>query len=64
MKNIQQKISKDARVAKSKDLEKLYPSCEPDRHNVQKPRLFTDMSFAIGAIIKLVYAYDVNSQGN
>jgi len=57
IKNIQQKVLKDAAVAKLKklkDLEKLYPSCEPDRNNVQKPRLFTDMSFAVAAIVKRI----------
>lgn len=56
MKNIQQKILKDdvvRKLQKSKDTEKLYPSCEPDRNNAQKPRLFTDMSFAIAAIVKM-----------
>ncbi|EZA59316.1 Protein abnormal spindle [Ooceraea biroi] len=55
MKNIQHKILKGASVTKSKDLEKLYPSCEPHQNNVQKPRLFTDMSFAVAAIIKSTY---------
>ncbi|XP_024877820.1 protein abnormal spindle-like isoform X1 [Temnothorax curvispinosus] len=56
MKNIQQKVLKEtvvARLQKLKDLEKLYPSCEPDRNNVQKPRLFTDISFAVAAIVKI-----------
>ncbi|XP_071644132.1 uncharacterized protein [Temnothorax longispinosus] len=55
MKNIQQKVLKEtvvARLQKLKDLEKLYPNCEPDRNNVQKPRLFTDISFAVAAIVK------------
>ncbi|KAL6258750.1 hypothetical protein P5V15_010699 [Pogonomyrmex californicus] len=55
MKNIQQKVLKDTTITKlqkSKDLEKLYPSCEPDRNNGQKSRLFTDMSFAVAAIKK------------
>ncbi|XP_029164721.1 abnormal spindle-like microcephaly-associated protein homolog isoform X2 [Nylanderia fulva] len=57
MRNIQQKILKDdvvTKLQKSKDIEKLYPSCEPDRNNAQKPRLFTDMSFAIAAIVKII----------
>ncbi|XP_072745833.1 uncharacterized protein [Anoplolepis gracilipes] len=57
IKNIQQKILKDdivTKLQKLKDAEKLYPSCEPDRNNTQKPRLFTDMSFAIAAIVKKI----------
>lgn len=54
IKNIQQKVLKDTtKLQKFKDLEKLYPNCEPDRNNVQKPRLFTDMSFAVVAIVRL-----------
>ncbi|XP_011883068.1 PREDICTED: protein abnormal spindle [Vollenhovia emeryi] len=57
IKSIQQKVVKDVKVAtpklqKCKDTEKFYPNCEPDRNNVQKPRLFTDMSFAITAIVE------------
>lgn len=55
--NIQHKVLKDTEVAKLqkfKDLKKLYPNCEPDRNNVQKPRLFTDMSFAVAAIAKII----------
>ncbi|CAL1682217.1 unnamed protein product [Lasius platythorax] len=51
----QQKILKDDKVTKLqklKDVEKLYPSCEPDRRNTQKPRIFTDMSIAIAACQK------------
>lgn len=58
MKNIQQKVLKDdavAKLQKFKDLEQLYPNYEPDRNNPQKPRLFTDMSFAVAAIIKRIY---------
>ncbi|KMR01322.1 protein abnormal spindle [Lasius niger] len=57
IKNIQQKILKDdivTKLQKLKDMEKLYPSCEPDRRNTQKPRLFTDMSIAIAAIVKKI----------
>ncbi|XP_018308741.1 protein abnormal spindle isoform X2 [Mycetomoellerius zeteki] len=59
MKNIQQKILKDvivAKLQKFKDPEKLYPNCEPDRNNLamQKPRLFTDMSIAVTAIVKRI----------
>ncbi|XP_012059780.1 PREDICTED: protein abnormal spindle [Atta cephalotes] len=59
MKNIQQKVLKDVVVVKFqkfKDPEKLYPNCEPDRNNLamQKPRLFTDMSIAVTAIVKRI----------
>lgn len=58
IKNIRQKVLKDdalTKFQKLKDLEKLYPNCGPDRNNAQKPRLFTDMSFAVAAIIKRIY---------
>lgn len=58
MNKIQQKVLKDdvvAKLQKLKDSEKLYPNCEPDRNNAQKPRLFTDMSFAVAAIVKRIY---------
>lgn len=57
IKNIQQKILKDdvvTKLQKSKDIEKLYPNCDPDRNNTQKPRLFSDMSFAVAAIVKKI----------
>jgi len=56
MKNIQQKVLKDdivTKLQKSKDIEKLYPSCE-SRDNTQERRLFTDMSFAVAAIVKRI----------
>ncbi|KYN16622.1 PREDICTED: protein abnormal spindle [Trachymyrmex cornetzi] len=59
MKNIQHFVLKDAivvKLQKFKDPEKLYPNCEPDRNNLtmQKPRLFTDMSIAVTAIVKRI----------
>lgn len=55
MRNIQQKVLKNetivTKLQKSKDVEKLYPSCEP-RDNTR--RLFTDMSFAVAAIVKRI----------
>ncbi|KAL6426055.1 hypothetical protein ACFW04_008971 [Cataglyphis niger] len=57
IKNIQQKILKDdvvTKFQKSKDIEKLYPNCDPDRNNTQKPRLFSDMGFAVAAIVKKI----------
>lgn len=57
MKNIQQKVLKDdivTKLQKSKDIEKLYPSCGPNRNSTQKPRLFTDMSFAVAAIVRRI----------
>jgi len=54
IKNIHLKDAAVAKLKKFKNLEKLYPSCEPDRNNVQKPRLFTDMSFAVAAIVKRI----------
>ncbi|EFN67743.1 Protein abnormal spindle [Camponotus floridanus] len=56
LKNIQQKVLKDdimTKFQKSKDIEKLYPSCE-SRDNTQERRLFTNMSFAVAAIVKRI----------
>lgn len=55
IKNILQKIFKDTtKFKKFEDLEKSYPNCESDRNSSQKPRLFTDMSFAIAAIAERI----------
>ncbi|KYM97963.1 PREDICTED: protein abnormal spindle [Cyphomyrmex costatus] len=59
MKTIQQKVLKNIivpKLQKFKDPDKLYPNCEPDRNNLamQKPRLFTDMSIAVTAIVKRI----------
>lgn len=58
MKNIQQKVLKNGEIVKfqkCKDLEQLYPNCEPDRYNAQGSHLFSDMSFAIAAIIERTF---------
>jgi len=63
MKSIQQKVLKDdtvTKLQKLKDLENLYPSCEPDRYNRKKrPRLFTDMTVAVSALVSKIG--DINS---
>lgn len=57
MKNVQQKVLKDVttiKFQKLKDLKNLCPSCEPDRYNREKPRLFTDMTVAVAVLISRI----------
>lgn len=56
MKNIEQRVLKDAAVAKLQKFKDWEKYCEPDRKNVQKrtQSLFTDMSVAVAAITKKI----------